>query len=82
MTDHEANESESDSIIRFECPCGKFSVETYLQDGCPKSCIPYLGMTTLSKDRRSSKLEFYTEKKIPKESLRISPICRMELVSL
>ena len=47
-TDCEAKESESD--IRFECPCGECSLETYLQEGCPKSCIPYLGMTTLSKE--------------------------------
>ena len=46
-TDCEAKESESD--IQFQCPCGKCSLETYLQDGCPKSCTPYLGMTTLSK---------------------------------
>ena len=45
--DCEAKESESD--IKFQCPCGICSLETYLQDGCPKSCIPYLGMTTLSK---------------------------------
>ena len=36
--------------MKFECPCGGCSLETYLQDGCPKSCIPYLGMTTLSKE--------------------------------
>ena len=48
MTDSEA-EAESESIIKFQCPCGKCSLETYLQDGCPKSCIPFLGMTTLSK---------------------------------
>ena len=47
MTDCEVKESESD--IQFQCPCGECSLETYLQDGCPKSCIPYLGMTTLSK---------------------------------
>ncbi len=47
ITDSEAEESESN--VRFECPCGECSIETYLQDGCPKSCIPYLGMTTLSK---------------------------------
>ena len=34
--------------IEFHCPCGECSIETYLQDGCPKSGIPYLGMTTLS----------------------------------
>ena len=39
----------TESIIKFQCPCGKCSLETYLEDGCPKSCIPYLGMTTLSK---------------------------------
>ena len=57
MTDSEGEESESEeseseeseSIIQFQCPCGKCSLETYLQDGCPKSCIPFLGMTTLSK---------------------------------
>ena len=46
-TDCEAKESESD--IQFHCPCGECSLETYLQDGCPKSYIPYFGMTTLSK---------------------------------
>ena len=46
-TDCEAKESESN--IKFRCPCGECSLETYLQGGCPKSCIPYLGMTTLSK---------------------------------
>jgi hypothetical protein len=46
-TDSEAEERESD--IKFQCPCGECSLETYLQDGCSKSCIPYLGMTTLSK---------------------------------
>ena len=45
--DCEAKESESD--IQFQCPCGKCSLETYLQNGCSQSCIPYLGMTTLSK---------------------------------
>ena len=45
-TDCDAKESEGD--IRFCCPCGKCSLETYLQDDCPESCIPYLGMTTLS----------------------------------
>ena len=39
----------SESIIEFRCPCGECSLETYLQEGCPKSCIPYLGMATLSK---------------------------------
>ena len=47
-TDYDAKEGEFD--IRFKCPCGECSLETYLQDGCPKSCIPYLGMTTLSKE--------------------------------
>ena len=47
-TDYEAKESESD--IQFQCPCGKCSLETYLEDGCPQSCIPYLGMTSLSKE--------------------------------
>ena len=46
-TDCEAKESESD--IQFQCPCRKCSLETYLEDGCPQSYIPYLGMTTLSK---------------------------------
>ena len=46
-TDCDAKECEAD--IRFQCPCGKCSLEIYLKDGCPKSCIPYLGMTTLSK---------------------------------
>ena len=40
---------ESESIIEFHCPCGECSLETYLQKGCSESCIPYLGMTTLSK---------------------------------
>jgi hypothetical protein len=48
MTGSEAKESESD--IEFQCPCGKCTLETYLQHGCPKSCIPYLGMTTLSEE--------------------------------
>ena len=39
---------ESESIIEFQCPCGKCSLEVYLRGGCPKSCIPYLGITTLS----------------------------------
>ena len=47
-TDCDAKESESD--IRFECPCGECSLETYLEDGCPQSCIPYLGRTTLSEE--------------------------------
>jgi hypothetical protein len=38
-TDCKAKKSESD--IKFECPCGECSLETYLQRGCPKSCIPY-----------------------------------------
>ena len=46
MTDCDAKESESRI---FQCPCGECSLETYLLDGCPKSCIPYLEMTTLSK---------------------------------
>ena len=41
---------ETESIINFECPCGGCSLETYLQDGCPISCIPYLGMTNLSEE--------------------------------
>ena len=49
-TDSETKKSESDSVIRFECPCGECSLETYLHKGCPKSCIPYLGMTTLNKE--------------------------------
>ena len=48
MTNYDAKESEGD--VRFHCPCGECSVETYLQDGCPKSGIPYLGMNTLSKE--------------------------------
>ena len=44
-TDSDAKES-----IRFKCPCGECSLDTYLQEGCPKSCIPYLRMTTLSKE--------------------------------
>ena len=51
-TDYEAKKSESD--IQFRCPCGDCSLETYLQDGCPKSCIPYLGMTTLSEEDREN----------------------------
>ena len=51
-TDCDAKESESD--IKFQCPCGECSLETYLQDGCPKSCIPYLGMTTLSEGDREN----------------------------
>ena len=47
-TDCEVKETESD--VKFECPCGECSVETYLQEGCPQSCIPHLGMTTLSKE--------------------------------
>ena len=46
-TDCDPKESESD--IQFRCPCGECSLEIYLKDGCPKSCIPYLGMTILSK---------------------------------
>ena len=46
-TDYEAKESESN--IKFRCPCGECSLETYLEDGCPQSRIPYLGMTTLNK---------------------------------
>ena len=42
-------EAESESVIKFECPCSECSLEAYLQNGCPKSCVPYLGMTTLSK---------------------------------
>ncbi|MCG8622114.1 MAG: hypothetical protein MJE68_08995, partial [Proteobacteria bacterium] len=54
MTDNDAKESEGD--IRFRCPCGECSVETYLKDGCPKSQIPYLGMNTLSqRDRENLK---------------------------
>ena len=49
-TDCEAKGNEPDSVIRFVCPCGKCSLEAYLQKGCPKSCIPYLGMTTLSEE--------------------------------
>jgi hypothetical protein len=41
---------ESESGTKFQCPCGECLLETYLQDGCPKSCIPYLGMTSLSKE--------------------------------
>ena len=28
----------------FKCPCGKCSLMVYLRNGCPKSCVPYLGM--------------------------------------
>ena len=49
-TDCDAKETDSESDIQFRCPCGKCSLETYLQNGCPKSCIPYLGMTTLSEE--------------------------------
>ena len=58
-TDCDAKESESD--ILFQCPCGECSLETYLQEGCPKSCIPYLGMTTLSKEDREN-LNFILKK--------------------
>ena len=51
-SDHDVKESESE--VQFRCPCGECSIETYLQDGCPKSCIPYLGMTTLSKEDREN----------------------------
>ena len=47
-TDCDAKENESD--IRFECPCGECSLEAYLEGGCPQSCIPYLGKTTLSEE--------------------------------
>ena len=62
-TDCEAKESESD--IQFICPCDECSLETYLQNGCPKSYTPYLGKTTLSKaDQEDLKyiLENNTEK--------------------
>ena len=49
-TDCDAKENGSESDIQFRCPCGECSLETYLQDGCPQSCIPYLGMTTLSEE--------------------------------
>ena len=58
-TDCDTKESESD--IQFQCPCGECSVETYLYKGCPKSCIPYLGMTTLSKEDREN-LNFILKK--------------------
>ena len=60
-TDCETKESESDNVIRFECPCGECLLETYLQKGCPKSCIPYLGMTTLSKEDQEN-LNFILKK--------------------
>ena len=44
-----SDSKETESIIEFQCPCGECSLETYLKKGCPKSCIPYLGMTALSK---------------------------------
>ena len=47
-------DSENESDIQFKCPCGECSLETYLQEGCPKSCIPYLGMTSLSKEDREN----------------------------
>ena len=47
-SDCDAKESETD--IKFDCPCGECSLETYLQGGCPNSSIPFLGMTTLSKE--------------------------------
>jgi hypothetical protein len=53
-TDHDCDVKESEFDIRFECPCGECLLETYLQDGCPKSCIPYLGMTTLSEEDREN----------------------------
>jgi hypothetical protein len=49
-TDHDCNVKESESDIKFECPCGECLLETYLKDGCSKSCIPYLGKTTLSEE--------------------------------
>ena len=65
MTDYDAKESEettttdydpkeNDGDIIFQCPCGECSLETYLQDGCPESGIPYLGMTTLSQGDREN----------------------------
>ena len=47
MTDYDPKEREGDII--FQCPCRECSLEIYLQDGCPESGIPYLGMTTLNK---------------------------------
>ena len=58
-TDGDTTESESD--IQFQCPCGECSVETYLQEGCPKSCIPYLEMTSLSEEDREN-LNFILKK--------------------
>jgi hypothetical protein len=51
-TDNGAQESES--IREFQCPCGECLLETYLQDGCPKSRIPYLGITTLSEEDKET----------------------------
>ena len=48
-TTMDSEDEDSESDIKFQCPCGKCSLETYLHDGCPQSYIPYLGMTTLSK---------------------------------
>ena len=50
ISDCEAKESESDSVRIFECPCRECSLETYLQGGCPQSCIPYLGRTFLCEE--------------------------------
>jgi hypothetical protein len=58
-TDCDVKETESD--IRFQCPCGECSLEIYLQKGCPKSCIPYLGMTSLSKEDQEN-LNFILKK--------------------
>ena len=44
-----------DAYEVFRCPCGQCSLESYLEDGCPKSnsnSFPYLDVSNLNEDDR------------------------------
>ena len=49
----EAEDKVDDDREVFRCPCGNCSLESYLEDGCPKSntdSVPYLDISKLDED--------------------------------
>ena len=56
----EAKDEVDDDLEVFHCPCGNCSLESYLEDGCPKSntdSFPYLDISKLDEDDKEDLMQ-------------------------
>ena len=56
----EAKDEVDDDREMFRCPCGNCSLESYLEDGCPKSntdSFPYLDISKLDEDDKEDLMQ-------------------------